>query len=495
GIVTLTVWGQLLFILNKNREIRRLYLMLLLPCLLVSLSYRFITGYNYSYTDAQTALGNLHTFGAALQNFTLPVLLALLSSIVIVLVLWLVPRSIKPVYSLKHTLLLLPIAALGFWYINKSAGVIDDLPAFYRVPLSTYLAAVHKLPLGERGPLTIAPEGKGVKHIFLIVDESITGSSLSLNGNPVATTPFLQAHQDSIVNLGIASAFTNNSAGSNIALMSGARLSLLPDTDHTLLTSPSIFQFAKKAGYTTYYIDSQIGGGALQNFMSLQDLEYIDHFVQPANVIPEMPYYMRDHWVAEQLIKLSKSDQMCFVYVVKAGAHWPYARTYPQDSALFRPVLSERSMLKDKIRSVNTYHNAIRWSVDQFWKKLITHIQAADSTLILYTSDHGQDLSGDGISIMHASTIATKPIEADVPLWYMDKSGIAAAFTKERTIEGKRSHEQIFPTLLLLQGYSWQEVQQKYGGSLFDPPPAAPGQFLTGDIFGRGRTRMVDFDR
>ncbi|MEJ8758018.1 sulfatase-like hydrolase/transferase [Pontibacter sp. H259] len=494
GVVIVTVWGQLILLLNKHKQIRYLYLALLFPSLVVSLSYKFITGYNYAYTDAQTALNNLHSLAAALQNFALPVTLAVFSAGAIVWVFSKAHRFVKYNYSLKQAWLLIPITVLGFWYINRSAGIIDDLPAFYRVPFSTYLSASHELPLGERKPVTKAPSRPGVKHLFLIVDESITGSSISVNGNPVPTTPYLNAHPEAIVNLGIASAYTNNSAGSNIALMAGARMSQLPDKKHQLLTSPSIFQYAKKAGYKTYYIDAQIGGKALQNFMTLQDLESIDHFIQPADSFPDMPYYMRDHWVAELLVKLSKSEGKVFVYVTKAGAHWPYARTYPTDSAIFTPVLSERSMLKDKVRSVNTYHNSIRWSVDQFWKKLITNIQPQDSTFILYTSDHGQDLSGDGISIVHASTQNTKPIEADVPLWYLDKSGIASIYTSGKKLKGNYSHEQIFPTLLLLQGYTSEVIKKTYGATLFEKPISGKRKFLTGDIFGRGQTRILNFD-
>lgn len=495
AMLSLTVAGQLLFILNRSKQVRKGYFILLFPFLSISLSYRFITGYNYSYLDAHTVLNNLNFFGAAVQNYTLAVFGALVGTWLTIYVLNKLSRKVEPIFRPWHTLFFIPIAALGLWYTNRSLGIVDDLPAFYRVPLSTALAASHELPVGQRGHVSITPDAPVVRHLFMVVDESITGSSLSLNGNPVATTPYLAAHPEAIVNFGIATAYTNYSAGSNIALMGGAQMRYLPDKEKRLLTSPSVFQYAKRAGYTTYYIDAQIGGKSLQNYMSLQDLESIDHFIQPADLAPDLPYHLRDHWVADLLVKLSKGNGKTFAYVTKAGAHWPYARTYPPDSAIFKPVLNERSMLKDRLRSLNTYHNSIRWSVDQFWKKLIEEVQPSDSTFMLYTSDHGQDLSGDGISIVHASTVATNPIEANVPLWYLDKTGLATPFTSKGFQDARKHHQQIFPTLLLLMGYQPQDIRPKYGETIFEANSDTTRYFLTGDIFGRGSTQVVPFDR
>ncbi|WP_439881372.1 sulfatase-like hydrolase/transferase [Pontibacter sp. MBLB2868] len=491
AVFALAVWSQQVFLLNRSRFIRTAFLFVLLPLLFISLTYRYITGYNFAYTDAQTALNNSSFWSAALTNFTLPVVLALISSIIIVLLLAQLQKRISRCYSPIQAFAFIPVLLISVWYVNRSLGIIDDLPAFYRVPVSTGLASAHELPIGERKRVNVQPSQAGTKHLFLIVDESITGSSLSLNGNPVSTTPFLEAAKDSILNFGIASALANYSAGSNIALMSGIQTEHLPDLQHAALTEPSIFQYAKQAGYSTYFIDAQLALNAMQNYMAPADLKYIDHFIQPGNSKPELPYYMRDYKVAALLAKLSKADEKVFVYVNKVGAHWPYARTYPKSEAMFTPVLSERSMLKDQERSVNTYHNALRWTVDGFWKKLMQNIAPSDSTVVIYTSDHGQNLQGDGISIAHASTSNTSSIEANVPLWLLDKSKVTARFTIPAP--NQQSQAQIFPTLLLLQGYNIKFIHSKYGNTLFESPVNKQRFFLTGDIFGRGNTHMVPF--
>ena len=486
------VWSLQVLLLNKSKAARYTFLSLLFPFLAISLSYRFATGYNYTYADAQTALNNLSYFDEALQTYTLPVFGALIVAVGVVLLLAFISRRIKPIYSVKYTLLILPAVFLSGWYINRTVGVVDDLPAFYRVPVSSILAAAHHLPLGQRDPVAVAPTAEGVKHLFLIVDESITGSALSLNGNTINTTPFLSAAQDSLLNFGIASAITNYSAGSNIALMSGVQPEELPDRQHLALTRPSIFQYAKKAGYTTYYIDAQLSAKALQNYLAPADLEHIDHFVQPADLSPDLPYHQRDFEVAALLAKLSKAEQKVFAFVNKVGAHWPYARTYPESEKVFMPVLPKTSMLKDQVRATNTYHNAVRWTVDKFWQKLMQGIAPTDSTVVIYTSDHGQNLTEHGISIAHASIFKPNPLEANVPLWILDEGNLTGKYTLPQP--NRQQHAQIFPTMLLLQGYDSTFVRSKYGRSLFEAPPTPKRSFLTGDIFGRGQTDLVQFE-
>lgn len=491
-LLGLTVWSLQVYLLNKSALVRYGFLALLCPFLLLSLSYRFITGYNYAYADAHTVLNNVSLLPEVLENFRLQLLMAFAATAFILLLLYLLTKRTGKIYRGWHAAVVIPVAIISFLYINSSLGVIDDMPVLYRVPISTALAASHKLPVGERHKVSVQPKNQGVKHLFLIVDESITGSTLSLNGNAASTTPYLKSVEDSLINFGVASAYTNYSAGTNIALIGGLRQEELPDLERKALTNPSIFQYAKQAGYTTYFIDAQLGKGALQNFMALDDLKSIDHFVQPSEEQPDIAYYNRDYAVADLLIKLSNSDRKVFAYVNKAGAHWPYARTYHPDSTFFTPVLAATSMVKNHQRSLNTYYNAIRWTVDGFWKKLMSGIRTQDSTFILYTSDHGQDLSGNGISITHARTIDTAPIEANVPLWCLDKANYTKAF-RDNSMQAEKSHLQIFPTLLLLQGYQEDFVRQRHGPTLFDPLPPQDRYFLSGDVFGRGPHALVKF--
>ena len=54
----------------------------------------------------------------------------------------------------------------------------------------------------------------------------------------------------------------------------------LPDFQERLLKGPSIFAFAKNAGYRTAYLSGQSWGDQLQNYMTKFDLDDLDYFHQ-----------------------------------------------------------------------------------------------------------------------------------------------------------------------------------------------------------------------
>jgi len=254
----------------------------------------------------------------------------------------------------------------------------------------------------------------------------------------------------------------------------------LPDKSLTILHQPTIYQYAKKAGFKTYLIDAQMMDYRLQNFLTDQDRPYIDSIIQLSHLQKnKLLYEERDQIINGILSKLACSPVPVFVYVVKFGAHWPYARTYPDSMSL-----------RDSIKTRNTYYNAIRWSVDLFWKRIIEDLNGKDSTMIVYTSDHGQDISKQGIQISHASIIDVSPREANVPLWMY--SNYPHPFTSSHRDE--RHHQDIFPTLLFFMGYSKDFIVTKYGPTLLDSSYAVESRkFLTGDIFNRANSALIRF--
>lgn len=493
-LLGVSLTGLLLLLFNRSKLLAYGLLAFLLPCMIISLTFRFVTGYNFMYTDAVLAWNNLALADTAVQNYNWQVAAAFASALAITAgIIW--ARKKVAWRAAPWSAILFPLTAGAIFYqIKSTTGVVDDFPAAYRVPLTILAAVTDRLPQPVRRPVPVSTVAKGVPHLFLIVDESITATELTLHNPHLLTTPFLNSVREQIQDFGIASSMTNQSGGSNIALMSGTRMSELPDTGFHTFSSTNIFQFARKAGYTTYYIDAQQGGEVLQNFMSPEDLKYIDYVERPANQHPKKPYHDRDMWVANRLAQLAKEKTKVFAFVVKVGAHWPYARTYPADSAVFTPVLSPRSIYKDPERTLNTYHNSLRWTVDHFWRQLMHSISPADSTVVVYTSDHGQNLTQAGLSLTHASVHDTSPQEAAVPLWIWDPGQLSGATRAAKTRQGY-SHEHIFPTLLRLQGYSPAWVRQQYGPSLLETmtTPRPQRFFLSGDLFGRGSYSLVPF--
>ena len=459
----------------------------------VNSCYRLITGYEFMYNDWLLAKSNLSFSTQALQQFLSSIIISLFFSLGVVwLGLYLVRK--KSVYAPSFMLWWIPMGfVLAYGEIGKSVGTVEQFPAMVRMPVILTHSFFNSLPSAEREPVVEASSRKKVPHIFLIVDESITGSALGLNNPTLQTTPFLVSHKDQLIDFGVTSSYTNYSAGSNLALTTGARMQELPDSLYDLLRQPTLYQYARNAGYKTFLIDAQMDGHRLQNFLSDRDSPFIDSVISIASIQKDkLRYELRDSLINVVLAGLASSDQPVFGYVVKFGAHWPYARTYPEKEAYFKPTLSRSSLIKDSIKTRNTYFNAIRWSVDTFWKNLINNLAEKDSTIILYTSDHGQDISRKGIQLSQASVYDVSPDEANVPLWIY--ANYPMSF---RPVHRNDCHQQdIFPTLLGWMGYEKDFVLKRYGPSLLDSNYQAttPRTFLTGDIFNRATSARVKFE-
>ncbi len=93
-------------------------------------------------------------------------------------------------------------------------------------------------------------------NVVLIIDESLRGDHLSINGYARPTTPYLEelARHGVLYNWGEAASGATNTWQSNPLILTG--LTTLPDRDGQIHRMPTIYQYAKAMGYTTFYLDS-----------------------------------------------------------------------------------------------------------------------------------------------------------------------------------------------------------------------------------------------
>jgi glucan phosphoethanolaminetransferase (alkaline phosphatase superfamily) len=314
--------------------------------------------------------------------------------------------------------------------------------------------------------------------IVMIMDESVRGDYVSLNVAAPDTTPFLKATHH-LVNFGVAISGGNCSVTSRTIFRFGMRQSDLPNRWREGLKRPTIWQFAHKAGYRIVRVNAW-GHPPLQfhSDLSLGEEALIDSNID----VLENPSYLRDQLIVDEILAVLKDDKPVFIYVDKYGVHFPYSTKYPPEFQRFpAPVKSDSSIgafLKNLLpptgrgqtpnREIAVYPNAVTWSVDEFFRKLLPAVDLS-KTLIIYTSDHGQNLLPGHIT--HCSTTLRVPRgEAYVPLF-----AITSASTFEQGLAngaarsfGRFSHFEIFPTLLLAMGYDADWVRRSYGPSLMD---------------------------
>ncbi len=390
-----------------------------------------------------------------------------------------------------------PIVAIAGIILFKEGGGSEVLPTQF-APLSVAGVAISKavtnptpghraVTLAWRGPFSAAAAGNAspraarampIRHVIMLIDESVRGDYIDWTpGNPY--TPVLASLKSQIVNFGPASSGGNCSHYSNAILRFGASRDSL---GRTVLTNPTIWQYAKKAGFKTVYIDAQAAfnrnPGKLQNFMTAEETRDIDSF----NALDEnIAAPVLDDKLLDIVLKALKSDKPVFVYANKNGAHFPYDNGYPPSASVFHPTMTEAG--RDTMATrVNSFRNVVKWSVDRFFKRLFDEAVLKD-TVIIYTSDHGQNFNPKRLS--HCTVEDPDPREGLVPLFVItDNDELRARFTAAaEASRGHASHFSIVPTVLQLMGYSRDAVDKIYGESLLEKN-TRPAAFTSGDIFG-----------
>jgi lipid A ethanolaminephosphotransferase len=437
-----------------------------------------ITGHHLAFYDVVLYASEQAHWGDALTLYSSwlgPVLADVAAGLAGV---WLAPRRalVWPGAALAP---LAPLALIAALLVAESGRGTRALPEQFG-PLSMLLVASIQQPLelrAARAGVGAPPEHAPLaRDVFLVVDESVRADFLDLNGAR-GVTPFLASRSAELANFGFAVAGNNCSLFANLILRYGGTRETLADT---LRSGPSLWAWARAAGFHTVYIDAQLAHGRLQNGMTLGERGEIDELVQ----LGEAPILERDARAAQRLAELASDGRRSFALVNKWGSHFPFARNYPPAAEHFAPALApDEPIGADRERLHNAYRNSVRWTTDGFFEQLFE----ADlgSSVVLYTSDHGQNLLDRGV-VTHCSSSDPHPLEGVVPLlvWAGPpelRARFAAAASRRLD---RASHFEIFPTLLELFGFDAAR-SARYGPDLLDPAaPAGALAFSYGPVIG-----------
>lgn len=413
---------------------------------------------------------------------------------------WPYPRGLPGRYVLVPVVAILAVA---LQYISWN-GALDGYPSPFLVSARAAWVLVkpsthNDLPfLPVTLPRAAAAE-PGFDHIVFIMDESVRGDYLTINAGAIDTTPYLAAASSRIINFGIAMAGGNCSVASRWMMRRGVRPWQLPnqpsldeDVDG-IVSGPrtSMWQFARSAGFRTVYLDPfrpEIGDS--HSGFSRQELAFIDE-----HITLDGPRHLRDPHAAQLVISTLRRPERTFLYVDKIGAHFPYDLDSPSDFNRYARPDGSRFIFDRKTHDdlIGSYKNAIAWGVDGFFREVLGQVDLA-RTLIVYTSDHGENLwEGTGTHWRHCDS-NPPPVEVWVPLFVVtgnEQYGQALRTSAARSFN-RAAHVDIFPTLLLAMGYEAPAVTAAYGPSLLNIPTARRLQFVTGDVIGRETRRWFD---
>ena len=516
-LLSLTVAGIMkflgLFTMVFLQVVALFYLVTLLPwplrvpvllfavfLVIVQLSYWLTLSQFMTATDlflALTVSGN-HRVEAILSFFKPLVFLYALPYVLVLSLLVFAPS----VTAFRETLALSLLPALYLFASNYVLFRHVPERSFHLNPLTSFLRAAlccrfeyHHTYHGPRDVLPdVTPSQRPLDSLIYVIDESVRGSNLSLNGYPRATTPFLQSLEDRglLKNLGICVAASSYSHVSNAYLITGHNT--FPDHDFRTEKNPTIFDYAKKMGYETLYIDvNQIylysllkaaGDGPVRGL----DRWMNDKTFKDRNIDLETT---KDLGVARILSSLLNENSGYFILVNKRGLHFHYRSSYPDDmaSVVWKPVMKALQAIDPSAagreKLVNTYDNGVRFQVDEFFRELVTGTTNKNYA-VLYTSDHGQTLSEHGQVYTHM-----KPDQeiVDVPEFIVS----GEEYGKQALLDGiapgiRVSHLNNFATLLDLMEVPMSLRVRTYDTSIFalTEEDNSERHYMSGSLHGFG---------
>ncbi|AXO88311.1 sulfatase [Pseudomonas parafulva] len=417
----------------------------------------------------------------ALEQYHYAITLAAASSVLVLLGVGLRPGPAPrlPQWLPIGAPLLALALLIGMLFVRAGEGA-RGLPVMY-TPLA-YLSlfgyeALHDR-VGPREPVTLAQSSAPLaRDIVLVIDESISGNYLDLNTPTGVPSHLLQTYPGvDIVNFGYAASAANCSADTNVTLRFGGTRE---DYLRINSTQPSIWQYAKRAGMGTVYIDAQRTGGNLQNLMTDTEKQDIDRFIQ----FDTTPVVDRDMAALQQLIGLLGDGKPQLIVINKLGAHFPVHDKYPDAFMAYQPALPRgrfqdvadtgsregfSGTAQDWVLYRNAYRNTLGWNVGEFFRRLFAQADLSQAVLI-YTSDHGQDLHERGNPGLNTHCDSDPVMEEGlVPLVVIQGQGVKALDWQAYLAQNRNasSHYNLFPTLLKLMGYDASAVAGAYGQAL-----------------------------
>ncbi|MFJ7792460.1 sulfatase-like hydrolase/transferase [Pseudomonas sp. NPDC096950] len=410
-----------------------------------------------------------------------PLISGLLSGLLLLFGIGLKPRRPLPLPgALLVSAPVLGVLLLSAVLFVRAGEGARGLPIMYTPLAYLNLFAYESLhnTVGPREPVKLARNDQPVSHdIVLIIDESISGNYLDINAPFGVHSNLKEARPGvDIFNYGYAASIANCSADTNVTLRYGGTRA---DYMRINTTLPSIWQYAKQAGLRTVYIDAQRTGGNLQNLMNNAEKKDIDEFVQ----FDQTSVRDRDMAAATKLIELLNDDKPELVVINKVGAHFPVHDKYPDAFMAYRPTLPRGQFVEvadtgkrdgfngqpdDWVLYRNAYKNTLLWNVGEFFARVFAQADLSNA-LLIYTSDHGQDLHERGNPGLNTHC-GGDPVEEEglVPLVVIQGSALKTLDWSAQLAANKdrSSHYNIFPTLLQLMGYDLAGVEAVYGKPL-----------------------------
>ena len=243
--------------------------------------------------------------------------------------------------------------------------------------------------------IDLASQKPRVKNIVLIIGESLQRGHMSLYGYGVRTTPLLESLEAS-GNLIKFSDTISPYATTNQVLMRLLNFSNYEsERQKAWFRSLSIIDMFSLSGYRTFWISNQEAFGAhALSAKSAADRADGEIFLSKSNLYETVR--IKPDGALLPLINQAKAGQSerNFYVIHLIGNHMDYSLRYPEGFGKFSEADVKAKLTSDQKKVVAYYDNSVLYN--DFVINEIFKIFSAEDSLIVYLSDHGENLYENG---------------------------------------------------------------------------------------------------
>lgn len=159
----------------------------------------------------------------------------------------------------------------------------------------------------------------------------------------------------------------------------------------------SMFKLFEEAGYETHfihYLSKLLNGENSLNFIT-EDVMFYHRYGTPEDKCD-------DKGILPLLDRILKKDpeRKKFIVIKMIGVHYNFEDRYPDSWDVLKPSLKTQMYPYTKENRevfLNTYRNAINYSIDVIRKIFLTVDRQEKSSLLFFISDHGMNIFDDGV--------------------------------------------------------------------------------------------------
>lgn len=281
--------------------------------------------------------------------------------------------------------------------------------------------------------------------VVYVIGESVRPDHLSLYGYPRNTTPNLLNMSDEFIR------FTDVASTAHFTFMAVTNLVSVK----TAQGPASLVRTFSEAGFATAWLSNQ------ERTFLTEGADLIEHAEGAYDF-----HFRRDSVLLTPLLSFTRqAGPRQFVVLHMNGSHFPYEERYGAQAKRFGPTLGDKGLKghpgpEHQAETVNSYDNTLV-ELDDFLAGLFRILKAETRpTLLVFTSDHGENLFDDGRHrFMHALQTPSS-WDTQVPLLIWSNAAYRALHPEALQRLQSRStepvgHRDLFPTLLDLAAIDW----------------------------------------